>query len=557
MPSRTLSEPEFDAIKAKILDAAPSGLKEDEFHRYIGPAMEQAIGEAENSPEPLTGSAIERLASGAWQVLNPMNLVNAALHPIDTVTGLAKAQGAEFSKFNQSAKEGRDSEALGHLVAGLVPVVGPAAAHAGERIASGDVAGGVGEGAALLAPIAAKEARGPIGRGTSAAGRVVEKVGKSAPIKRLGSYGAVGEAMHGNLPAAAGLALVPTALEQGGKVLQFVGDKIAGAKPPSVVAAVLSDLVAKQEVAAGRLPQSALAAIERAQQAKTAPVKRPAAQSPQPTTPAPIASPAPASPAGAMPQGQSGSYQPLEVVRDAKGAITGLKPVAQATPASPAPAAPQAAADLAARFDARQATPIEQAIQQLKAAAVHGKLTATQQIAALDFMRFGYSAEEALSMVAGDVPTAVKSAIKSPVAEGVTIYHNSPKVFAGNKPPFDAYFGDADFVKTFPNEWGPHTYKITLPADTKILDLNTGSKAAREFMAKVAESTYPDDPTFAAELRKGTASAVKDFYEAWTDKDHVLSALKNTNGYEAVRYQGEYVVPKSVTEALKGSRVKP
>jgi hypothetical protein len=51
-------------------------------------------------------------------------------------------------------KRGHYSEAAGRGVAAALPVVGPAAAHAGETMASGNVAGGLGEATVALAPFA-------------------------------------------------------------------------------------------------------------------------------------------------------------------------------------------------------------------------------------------------------------------------------------------------------------------------------------------------------------------------------------------------------------------
>ncbi len=98
---------------------------------------------------------------------------NAALHPLDTffglkpaaetVVGLAKAQWDEAVKAAQKAKEATQgggalsaTEAFGHGLAAVLPILGPAAADVGEHFAKGDTAGGFGGGMALLAPFAAK-----------------------------------------------------------------------------------------------------------------------------------------------------------------------------------------------------------------------------------------------------------------------------------------------------------------------------------------------------------------------------------------------------------------
>lgn len=277
---RTLSEPEFEAIKAKILEAAPAGLKEDDFNRYIGPALAGAIGEAENSAEPITGSAVERFVSGAWKNLNPMGLVSAVVHPIDTAGALVGAHLSQADKARQAFKEGRYSEALGHAVATALPIVGPAAANAGERIGAGDMAGGVGEaaglvgamespriitGAARSAPVVADAVRVPVGNAVAAVGRGTEAVGKSAPMRRLGTYGALGLAYKGEIPSAVMAASTPYLVERGGQVMQRAGEAMARTKGATEAAAGLSDQVRAQLKKQG-LSDAAIEKFERQMQ---------------------------------------------------------------------------------------------------------------------------------------------------------------------------------------------------------------------------------------------------------------------------------------------------
>lgn len=73
---------------------------------------------------------------------------------LEDVKGLAGAHAEQFRKAKKAYDEGRISEAVGHTLAGAIPLVGPAAAAAGEQIGSGDVSGGLGAGAGLLAGVA-------------------------------------------------------------------------------------------------------------------------------------------------------------------------------------------------------------------------------------------------------------------------------------------------------------------------------------------------------------------------------------------------------------------
>ncbi len=113
------------------------------------------------SPGP-TGSAAGRFVGGVWQNINPVTmaqgLYGAIRHPVDTLTAAAGAMGEQWEDAYTAGSEGRYVEAAGHGLAGTLPFVGPAAAAAGERIGTGDVAGGLGEGVGLLIPTVAPRA---------------------------------------------------------------------------------------------------------------------------------------------------------------------------------------------------------------------------------------------------------------------------------------------------------------------------------------------------------------------------------------------------------------
>lgn len=126
------------------------------------------------------GSATSRFIGGVAKTLNPVTMVegayNAVRHPLDTAGSILQDNLQQLKQAGSDFQQGRYSEAVGHGAAGLLPVIGPAAARAGERIGSGDVAGGLGEGAGLLAPFAAgpaMKAAGAGARGAVAAARAV------------------------------------------------------------------------------------------------------------------------------------------------------------------------------------------------------------------------------------------------------------------------------------------------------------------------------------------------------------------------------------------------
>lgn len=121
-----------------------------------GSAPQAATAEQFMDPSQVPqGSALRRFVGNVAEQLNPITaakgIYQAVSDPRATINNLIDAQAQQFSQAGQAFTEGRMSEALGHGMAGVLPVIGPAAAGAGEQIASGDVAGGLGTGLGLMA----------------------------------------------------------------------------------------------------------------------------------------------------------------------------------------------------------------------------------------------------------------------------------------------------------------------------------------------------------------------------------------------------------------------
>lgn len=108
------------------------------------------------------GAAVD-LAGG---VANAVGLTGNGFHPLDAAwdagKGLLKAQWDQAVLAAQKAKAAANgdplsaSEAVGHGLAAILPILGPAAADVGEHGAQGDIAGMVGGGLGLLSPFALK-----------------------------------------------------------------------------------------------------------------------------------------------------------------------------------------------------------------------------------------------------------------------------------------------------------------------------------------------------------------------------------------------------------------
>lgn len=208
----------------------------------------------EAAPEaPQQEGALSRFFGGAASTspLNPMNLLRAAAHPIDTIGGMISGPLKNAVQIPGDLKDivtnergggpvmGRVTsavEALKHL-GGSVPLIGPAGVDAGEKIGEGDLAGGAGELAglasgALLPEVAAK---GP--SALQKTGGLMERGGQAmkthggmsvggfkVPLSTLG----LGEAVLRSDPMGIAVAASPYALEYGGKGLSAAGRALEG-----------------------------------------------------------------------------------------------------------------------------------------------------------------------------------------------------------------------------------------------------------------------------------------------------------------------------------------
>lgn len=140
----------------KQLQIAP-GTSPQEAIRQMK-AFNESEGLTAQAESPSVLSSALSMGKGIAESLNPIEMVKgvygAVRHPYDTLTGLVQAQGAQLSQAKALAKEGRYSEAAGYGLAGVLPLVGPAAAAVGENIGAGNVAEGVGQGLGLIGTVA-------------------------------------------------------------------------------------------------------------------------------------------------------------------------------------------------------------------------------------------------------------------------------------------------------------------------------------------------------------------------------------------------------------------
>lgn len=122
-------------------------------------AVQRLAQEREQAEGP---GALSRFAGGLGENLNPVTaakgMISAVVHPWDTAKAIGKDHLRQFGKAIEDFGQGHYSEAAGHGVAAMIPILGPAAARAGETIGQGDVAGGLGQGIGLIGSMLAPEA---------------------------------------------------------------------------------------------------------------------------------------------------------------------------------------------------------------------------------------------------------------------------------------------------------------------------------------------------------------------------------------------------------------
>jgi hypothetical protein len=117
-----------------------------------------------DEPERPDASMLElggRAVGGALSTVNPVNIIsglyNAVRHPIDTGRAVINAQvdqGRQAAELFRRGGVANTVEGIGRSAAAALPLIGPAAAHAGEEIGSGDprrMATGVGEAVGMAA----------------------------------------------------------------------------------------------------------------------------------------------------------------------------------------------------------------------------------------------------------------------------------------------------------------------------------------------------------------------------------------------------------------------
>lgn len=276
MPQYTVKAPNGRSVTLTG-DAPPSEADLDEIFSKIGPAelpTHPASAEdfAPTAPEPSFLDSVKQFASGLGKSVDPRAalkllydagtgiggaLSGQGLAQGDALTedlkGIGRAHLDQFTKAKQAYDAGRYSEAIGHTMAGAVPLFGPAMGAAGEQIGSGDIAGGLGTTTGILATAEAPRVLGAAGDVAAGAGRLASKVpvAKLAKPAAVAAGGALGHAVGGPFGAAAGAIMAKeilgSVLDKAGEVpASNAGGRLAG-KAPTVESAIADALDAVRQ----------------------------------------------------------------------------------------------------------------------------------------------------------------------------------------------------------------------------------------------------------------------------------------------------------------------
>ena len=208
---------ELERIVQRMIDAGES---EDNIAAVIKEYHNSGVAPAVAGPADVsTGNTLLKTLAGMgkrtaeipgelWQSLKTLTTTN----PATTLKNLYEGQLQQFDKAGADAAQGRYSEMAGHGLAGLLPLLGPAAARSGEDIGSGDPTragrGIVDAGLTLAAgaPKATASAAGTAGRALSRAVRSpigTALLGAGAGYATGGVPGAITGAAGGGVAARA------------------------------------------------------------------------------------------------------------------------------------------------------------------------------------------------------------------------------------------------------------------------------------------------------------------------------------------------------------------
>lgn len=229
MPTRPpLTPQEFQAVADRALKTAPAGLSDADLDALIMTAANREEAAKAASVRPAAADlkfdasgVLSGFLSGAGRAVS--GLVSAVGSPIETAKNALRAQFVDQPvKAWDALKQGHYSEAAGHAGAALLPIVGPAAADIGERMAqTGDVGEGVGEGAFLAGSASPTMAGGSM----RALGKAAQGFGHAIAVPA--KYAGAAEMFHGAPGIGAAVMAAPVVAKAIGRGAEAAGDSIS------------------------------------------------------------------------------------------------------------------------------------------------------------------------------------------------------------------------------------------------------------------------------------------------------------------------------------------
>ncbi len=135
----------------------PAGMSKDDMASALSQLPPKGGADMSGPGEPQTWGTV-----GQHLLQIPEGILNSVLHPIDTAHALLSAQLDQFSKARDQLRQAASYplgspgqietglSGLAHGAAGAIPLIGPAAANAGEELSRGDFAGGLTDTATTL-----------------------------------------------------------------------------------------------------------------------------------------------------------------------------------------------------------------------------------------------------------------------------------------------------------------------------------------------------------------------------------------------------------------------
>src|SRR5262245_62077434 len=148
-----------ESRKFDIQGARNSGYSNQEIIDHLSKAPIATATAAPVQQEPEAKPyALRKFAGSFASAANPIpvDLLKSIYERgnIETIKGIAGAQGEQFSKAKEAFSKGNYLDAARYTAGWLIPLLGPAANAAGEKLAAGEYAEGLGETLGMGAQVA-------------------------------------------------------------------------------------------------------------------------------------------------------------------------------------------------------------------------------------------------------------------------------------------------------------------------------------------------------------------------------------------------------------------